>query len=49
MIKVYAEINIEDFDDFIDDAVSSDGRGHFISRYDGDENEQDGYYIYRCN
>lgn len=26
-----------------------DGRGHFLSGYDGKENEQDGYYIYRIN
>jgi hypothetical protein len=45
---------IEDFDSFVDDAVSSDGRGHFLSQYDGEENEEEGadgetYYIYRCN
>lgn len=45
---------IEDFDSFVDDAMCEDGRGHFLSQYDGDENEQrdaDGmtYYIYRCN
>jgi len=44
---------IEDFDHFVDDAVSTDGRGHFLSGYDGDENEVelDGtyYFIYRTN
>lgn len=40
---------IDDIDEFIDDAIDADGRGHFISRYDGDENEQDGYFIYRQN
>ena len=28
---------IKDFDSFVDDAVSSDGRGHFLSSYDGCE------------
>ena len=37
---------IEDMDDFVEDAIMSDGRGHFISRYDGYENEQEGFYIY---
>lgn len=36
-----------------EDMVSQDGRGHFLSHYDGDENDQeyDGitYYIYRTN
>ena len=40
---------IEDLDYFIDDAISSDGRGHFISAYDGDENEEGEYFIYRVN
>lgn len=35
------------------DAISEDGRGHFLSSYDGEENEQrvDGvtFYIYRTN
>lgn len=38
---------------FVKDAVLSDGRGHFLSGYDGEENEAavDGvtYYIYRTN
>lgn len=34
---------------FIEDAISADGRGHFLSSYDGEENEQNGYYIYRTN
>ena len=37
------------YKDFVESAISADGRGHFISRYDGDENEQDGYFIYRQN
>jgi hypothetical protein len=34
---------------FVEEAVSADGRGHFLSSYDGEENEQDGFYIYRIN
>ena len=37
------------FEDFADEAISADGRGHFMSSYDGNENEQDGFYIYRIN
>lgn len=40
---------IDDVDDFVSDAISADGRGHFLSSYDGNEEEQDGYYIYRTN
>lgn len=44
---------IDDVDHFVNDAIKSDGRGHFISSYDGEENEvyQDGefFYIYRMN
>lgn len=44
---------IKDKNDFIQDAISSDGRGHFISFYDGEEDEQvvNGtmYFIYRTN
>ncbi len=36
-------------DDFVEDAVSADGRGHFLSHYDGEENEQGEYFIYRLN
>jgi len=42
---------IDDFDDFASDAISADGRGHFLSFYDGKENEEtvngETYYIYR--
>lgn len=34
---------------FVSEAISSDGRGHFLSSYDGNENEQDNYFIYRIN
>ena len=42
-----------DIDSFIDAAISADGRGHFMSSYDGCENEETingtTYYIYRQN
>lgn len=34
-------------DRFIQKAVECDGRGHFINTWDGEENEEDGYLIYR--
>ena len=44
---------IKDFDHFVSDAVCADGRAHFLSSYDGEENEQtingNVYYIYRSN
>lgn len=40
---------ITDIDDFVQDAIDADGRGHFLSSYDGEENEEDEYYIYRTN
>ena len=40
---------IDDMDEFVEDAINADGRGHFISRYDGVENEQDDFYIYRVD
>lgn len=40
-------------EDFVQSAISADGRGHFISSYDGEENETEynwtDYYIYRVN
>lgn len=38
---------IKDKDAFCEAAVSADGRGHFLSGYDGNETEHEGYYIYR--
>ena len=39
---------IEDMDDFVDDAIESDGRGHFLARYDEVEVELgNGLYAYR--
>ena len=44
---------IDNFNDFAEDAISTDGRGHFMSSYDGHENivEIKGfeYFIYRIN
>ena len=40
---------IDDIDDFVEDAVSADGRGHFLSPYDGREEPEGDYYIYRTN
>jgi hypothetical protein len=42
-----------DIDSLVEDAISADGRGHFLSSYDGDENEEtvngQTFYIYRTN
>jgi len=35
-------------DGFVE-AVSAGGRGHFLASYDGNENEKDGFFIYRIN
>jgi hypothetical protein len=44
---------IKDFDHFVSDAISSDGRGHFLSSYDHSESDEEingtTYYIYRTN
>lgn len=40
---------IEDLYEFIEDAISADGRGNFLSGYDGEENEEGQFYIYRIN
>lgn len=40
---------IDDVDHFVNDAILSDGRGHFMSSYDGEENEQGEFFIYRTN
>ena len=44
---------ITDLDEFVEDAIREDGRGHFLANYDSYEEEQeiDGttYYIYRTN
>lgn len=44
---------IQDMDEFVEDAICADGRGHFISMYDGCEHEEKlgdiYYYIYRLS
>ena len=40
---------VKDIDDFVNDAISCDGRGHFMSSYDGYEEELNDLYIYRTN
>ena len=40
---------IKDLDEFASDAIDADGRGHFISWYDGREHEQNDLFIYRTN
>jgi len=36
-------------DGLIEDAISADGRGHFLSGYDGNESENGEYFIYRTS
>ncbi len=36
-------------DKFIEAAIEADGRGHFLSSYDGHEGQQGDCYIYRTN
>lgn len=38
---------IVNINEFVYDAIDADGRGHFISWYDGEENESNGLFIYR--
>ena len=40
---------IDNIDEFVTDAIIADGRGHFLSFYDGRENEENDFYIYRIN
>ena len=40
---------IVDLDAFVEEAIQTDGRGHFLSTYDGEENEEGDYFIYRVN
>lgn len=40
---------IKDREHFVEDAIKADGRGHHLSTYDGEENEQNGLFIYRTN
>lgn len=34
---------------FIEKAIESDGSGHFLASYDGKENQENDYFIYRIN
>lgn len=47
------EAMIVDMDDFVADAIDADGRGHFLSHYDGQEHyievDDEEYFIYRTN
>ena len=38
---------ISDIENFVDDAIACDGRGHFIAQYDHEEREEGGFYVYR--
>lgn len=35
--------------EFVNDAIGSDGRGHFLAQYDGRENRFGTWFIYRIN
>lgn len=43
------EALIDDIDEFVEDAIDTDGRGHFISWYDGEEQETEHFFVYRMN
>lgn len=43
------EALIDDLPAFIEDAVRSDGAGHFLASYDGKEIVVDEFFIYRLN
>lgn len=40
---------IPDVSGFVDDAISADGRGHFLASYDGEELEHGEFFIYRID
>ena len=40
------EVMVDDVNKLIEDVIESDGRGRFIAKYDGIENEHNGFYIY---
>lgn len=39
----------DNLDDLVADAISTDGAGHFLSHYDGEEHEFDGHSIFRVS
>ena len=45
---VYLQV-IYDFDDFVNDAIDADGRGHFLNTWDGKEYEIDNYLLYKID
>lgn len=48
--EVFEQMLGDDFDDFASESISADGRGHFLSGYDGHELELGGnLYAYRIN
>lgn len=40
---------IDDIDEFVEDAIEWDGRGHFLNTYDGNEYEYEDFYIYNLD
>lgn len=46
-------VKLGNMDEFIQAAISADGRGHFLNTYDGNENEEtvngETFFIYRMN
>ena len=40
---------IDDFDAFVEDAISADGRAHFLNTYDGCEDEEGDFLLYRVS
>ncbi len=46
---ILAIIDKSGLESFVEQAVSCDGRGHFLSGYDGDEGEAGEYFVYRTN
>ena len=40
---------IYDVDDFIDDAIDADGRGHFLNSYNGKEYKIGEYFLYQVD
>jgi hypothetical protein len=45
---IYALVK-DRFDDLVADAISCDGRGHFLAGYDHEEIEAGQYFVYRVN
>lgn len=47
--RVLIQESLIDIEELAKYCVDIDGVSHFIASYDGEETEQDGYYIYRTN